>query len=76
MATTGTEGSATFRRPPQHLFDEPVPAAYQLPALPARADRIHRARRARQEARGEAMLNQPVELSVCNTARGEQTADG
>ena len=36
LPVTATEVMATFRRPPQRLFDEIAAAARQLPALPAR----------------------------------------
>ena len=74
MATTGTEVLATFRRPPQRLFDEPVPPHTNYLRFRLGPDRISIGLGARAKARGEAMLGQPVELSVCNTARGEQTA--
>ena len=51
LPVTATEVLATFRRPPQRLFDEPLPRARQLPALPPRpGPRRDRARRAHQVA--------------------------
>lgn len=74
LATTGTEVLATFRRPPQRLFDEPVPPHTNYLRFRLGPDRISIGLGARAKTRGEAMLGEPVELSVCNTARGEQTA--
>ena len=61
LPVTATEVMATFRRPPQRLFDETLPRAGQLPALPAgpgphrdRARRAHQGRR-----RGDARRRKP-----------------
>ncbi|MCU0760074.1 MAG: glucose-6-phosphate dehydrogenase [Steroidobacteraceae bacterium] len=74
LATTGTEVLATFRRPPQRLFDEPAPPHTNYLRFRLGPDRISIGLGARAKAAGEAMAGRAVELSVCNAPRGEQTA--
>jgi glucose-6-phosphate 1-dehydrogenase len=74
MATTGTEVLATFRRPPQRLFDEPVPPHTNYLRFRLGPDRVSIALGARAKAPGESLVGRPVELSVCSSSSGEQTA--
>jgi glucose-6-phosphate 1-dehydrogenase len=74
LAVTATEVLVAFKRPPQRLFDEPVPAHANYLRFRLGPDRVSIGLGARAKAAGEAMLGTPVELSVCNSSRREQTA--
>ena len=74
MATTGTEVLVSFRRPPQRLFDEPMPSHANYLRFRLGPDRIAIALGARAKAAGEGLVGRPVELSVCSSSAGERTA--
>jgi glucose-6-phosphate 1-dehydrogenase len=74
MATTATEVFASFRRPPQRLFEEPVPPHVNHLRFRLGPDRISIGLGARAKTAGEAMVGRSLELAVCNEDAGEMTA--
>ena len=74
LAVTGTEVLATFRRPPQHVFDESIPPHANYLRFRLGPDRVSIGLGARAKTSGELMTGMPVELSVCNSSSADQTA--
>jgi len=73
MAVTATEVMATFRRPPQHLFAEPVPPRGNYLRFRLGPDRVAIALGARVKEAGEAMRGREIELFACNAQSDEMT---
>jgi glucose-6-phosphate 1-dehydrogenase len=73
LPVTATEVLATFRRPPQRLFDEPVPPRANYLRFRLGPDRVSIALGARIKAPGEAMAGQETELYACNSHADEMT---
>jgi glucose-6-phosphate 1-dehydrogenase len=71
LPVTATEVMATFRRPPQRLFDEPLPPRTNYLRFRLGPDRIAIALGARVKAAGEAMAGQETELFACNAQADE-----
>jgi glucose-6-phosphate 1-dehydrogenase len=67
LALTATEVMATFRRPPQRLFDEPLPPRANYLRFRLGPDRVAIALGARIKHNGEAMVGQEAELYACNS---------
>ncbi len=74
LALTATEVLVSFKRPPQRLFEEPIPAHSNYLRFRLGPDRVSIGLGARAKTAGEAMIGGPVELSVCNSSSAEQTA--
>jgi glucose-6-phosphate 1-dehydrogenase len=73
LAVTSTEVMATFKRPPQHLFDEAsLPRANYL-RFHLGPDRVAIALGARVKAAGEAIVGREVELIALNSDADEMT---
>jgi glucose-6-phosphate 1-dehydrogenase len=73
LPVTATEVMATFRRPPQRLFDEPVPPRANYLRFRLGPDRVAIALGARTKSPGEAMAGQETELYACNSHADEMT---
>ena len=73
MPVTATEVMATFRRPPQRLFDEPLPPRTNYLRFRLGPDRVAIALGVRIKAGGEAMIGQETELYACNSQADEMT---
>ena len=73
MAVTSTEVLATFKRPPQRLFDEPMPPRTNYLRFHLGPDRVAIALGARVKAAGEAMVGREVELFALNSSADEMT---
>ena len=73
MPVTATEVMATFRRPPQRLFDEPLPARANYLRFRLGPDRIAIALGVRTKDAGEAMVGEETELYACNAQTDEMT---
>jgi glucose-6-phosphate 1-dehydrogenase len=73
LPVTATEVMATFRRPPQRLFDEPLPARANYLRFRLGPDRVSIAIGARIKTPGEAMAGQEIELYACNSHADEMT---
>jgi glucose-6-phosphate 1-dehydrogenase len=73
MPVTATEVMATFRRPPQRLFDESLPARANYLRFRLGPDRIAIALGVRTKDAGESMVGQETELYACNTQTDEMT---
>jgi glucose-6-phosphate 1-dehydrogenase len=73
LPVTATEVMATFRRPPQRLFDEPVPPRANYLRFRLGPDRVAIALGARIKSPGEAMTGQEIELYACNSHADEMT---
>jgi glucose-6-phosphate 1-dehydrogenase len=73
LPVTATEVMATFRRPPQRLFDEPLPPRANYLRFRLGPDRMAIALGTRIKAPGEAMTGQEVELYACNSHADEMT---
>jgi glucose-6-phosphate 1-dehydrogenase len=73
LPVTATEVMATFRRPPQRLFDEPVPPRTNYLRFRLGPDRVAIALGTRIKAPGEAMVGQETELYACNSHADEMT---
>jgi glucose-6-phosphate 1-dehydrogenase len=71
LAVTATEVMATFRRPPQRLFDESLPPRANYLRFRLGPDRIAIALGARTKRNGESMVGQEIELYACNAEAGE-----
>ena len=73
LPVTATEVMATFKRPPQRLFDEPVPSRANYLRFRLGPDRVAIALGTRIKAPGEAMVGQETELYACNSHADEMT---
>jgi glucose-6-phosphate 1-dehydrogenase len=73
LPVTATEVMATFRRPPQRLFDEPLPPRTNYLRFRLGPDRVAIALGARIKEAGEAMVGQEIELYACNSQADEMT---
>jgi glucose-6-phosphate 1-dehydrogenase len=73
LPVTATEVLATFRRPPQRLFDEPLPAHANYLRFRLGPDRVAIALGARVKTAGEAMTGHEIELAACNSQADEMT---
>jgi glucose-6-phosphate 1-dehydrogenase len=71
MAVTSTEVMATFKRPPQRLFDEPMPPRTNYLRFHLGPDRVAIALGARVKAAGEATVGREVELFALNSEADE-----
>ncbi len=73
LPVTATEVMATFRRPPQRLFDESLPPRTNYLRFRLGPDRIAIALGARIKSAGEAMAGHEIELYACNSQADEMT---
>ena len=73
LPVTATEVMATFRRPPQRLFDEPLPPRTNYLRFRLGPDRVAIALGTRTKAAGEAMVGRETELYACNSHADEMT---
>ena len=73
LPVTATEVMATFRRPPQRLFDEPLPARANYLRFRLGPDRVAIAIGARIKSAGESMTGEEIELYACNSHADEMT---
>ena len=73
LPVTATEVMATFRRPPQQLFDEPLPARANYLRFRLDPDRVAIALGTRVKTAGEAMAGREIELYACNSHADEMT---
>jgi glucose-6-phosphate 1-dehydrogenase len=73
LPVTATEVMATFRRPPQRLFDEPLPPRANYLRFRLGPDRVAIALGARIKSSGETMVGQEIELYACNAQADEMT---
>jgi glucose-6-phosphate 1-dehydrogenase len=73
MPVTATEVMAMFKRPPQRLFDEPLPPRTNYLRFRLGPDRVAIALGTRVKAPGEAMIGQETELYACNSNADEMT---
>jgi glucose-6-phosphate 1-dehydrogenase len=71
LPVTATEVIATFRRPPQRLFDEPLPPRGNYLRFRLGPDRVAIALGARIKAAGESMVGRETELYACNSSTDE-----
>jgi glucose-6-phosphate 1-dehydrogenase len=71
LPVTATEVMATFRRPPQRLFDEPLPPRSNYLRFRLGPDRVAIALGARTKAPGESMSGRETELFACNAHADE-----
>jgi len=73
LPVTATEVMATFRRPPQQLFNEPLPARANYLRFRLGPDRVAIALGTRVKSPGEAMAGREIELYACNSHADEMT---
>ncbi len=73
MPVTATEVMATFRRPPQRLFDETLPPRANYLRFRLGPDRVAIALGVRTKDAGEAMAGVETELYACNSRTDEMT---
>ncbi len=73
LPVTATEVMATFRRPPQRLFDETLPPRANYLRFRLGPDRIAIALGVRTKDAGEAMVGEETELYACNSRTDEMT---
>ena len=71
LPVTATEVLATFRRPPQRLFDESLPPRANYLRFRLGPDRVAIALGARIKSHGEAMAGHETELFACNAQADE-----
>jgi glucose-6-phosphate 1-dehydrogenase len=71
LAVTSTEVMASFKRPPQTLFDEPYGRAANYLRIRLGPDRVAIALGVRVKAAGDAMLGREVELFASNSQSDE-----
>ena len=71
LAITSTEVMATFKRPPQRLFDEPMPPRMNYLRFHLGPDRVAIALGARVKAAGEVLAGREVELFALNSQADE-----
>ncbi len=73
LAVTATEVLATFKRPPQRLFQEALPSRSNYLRFRLGPDRVAIALGARVKAAGETMTGREIELFACNSEVDEMT---
>ena len=73
LPVTATEVMATFRRPPQRMFDEPLPPRANYLRFRLGPDRVAIALGTRIKSPGEAMTGHEIELYACNSGADEMT---
>jgi len=73
LPVTATEVMATFKHPPQQLFDEPLPLRANHLRFRLGPDRVAIALGTRIKAPGEAMIGKGAELYACNSHADEMT---
>ena len=73
LPVTATEVMATFRQPPQRLFDESLPARPNYLRFRLGPDRVAIALGTRIKSPGEAMAGREIELYACNSHADEMT---
>jgi glucose-6-phosphate 1-dehydrogenase len=73
MRVTATEVLATFRRPPQRLFQETQPLRGNYLRFRLGPDRVAIALGTRIKAAGETMSGREIELFACNSQADEMT---
>jgi glucose-6-phosphate 1-dehydrogenase len=73
LPVTATEVMATFRHPPQRLFDESLPPRANYLRFRLGPDRVAIALGTRIKTPGEAMTGQEIELYACNSHADEMT---
>jgi glucose-6-phosphate 1-dehydrogenase len=73
LPVTATEVMATFRRPPQRLFEEALPPRANYLRFRLGPDRIAIALGVRTKNAGEAMAGAETELYACNSQTDEMT---
>jgi len=73
LPVTATEVMATFRHPPQRLFDESLPQRANYLRFRLGPDRVAIALGARIKSAGEGMTGQETELYACNSHADEMT---
>ena len=73
LPVTATEVMATFRRPPQRLFEETLPPRANYLRFRLGPDRIAIALGVRTKDAGEAMVGEETELYACNSQADEMT---
>jgi glucose-6-phosphate 1-dehydrogenase len=66
LAATATEVMATFRRPPQRIFDEPLPRRVNYLRFRLGPDRLAIALGARVKMQGEQNVGREIELLACS----------
>ncbi|HSQ68727.1 MAG TPA: glucose-6-phosphate dehydrogenase [Steroidobacteraceae bacterium] len=66
LAVSATEVMATFRLPPQRLFDEPLPRRVNYLRFRLGPDRLAIALGARVKTQGEANVGREIELLACS----------
>jgi glucose-6-phosphate 1-dehydrogenase len=71
LPVTATEVMATLRRPPQRLFDEPLPPRSNYLRFRLGPDRVAIALGARTKSAGETMVGKETELFACNAHADE-----
>ena len=74
LAVTATEVYAALRRPPQRLFDEPVPRRANYLRFRLGPDEVSIALGVRTKDGGEEMVGRSVELAACHAHADEMTA--
>jgi glucose-6-phosphate 1-dehydrogenase len=73
LPVTATEVMATFRQPPQRLFDESLPTRPNYLRFRLGPDRVAIALGTRVKSPGEAMAGREIELYACNSHADEMT---
>jgi glucose-6-phosphate 1-dehydrogenase len=73
LPVTATEVMATFRHPPQRLFDESLPPRANYLRFRLGPDRVAIALGTRIKTPGEAMTGREIELYACNSHADEMT---
>jgi len=73
LPVTATEVMATFRRPPQRLFDESLPLRTNYLRFRLGPDRVAIALGTRVKVPGEAMRGREIELYACNSNADEMS---
>jgi glucose-6-phosphate 1-dehydrogenase len=71
LAVTATDLTVFFRRPPQRMFDEPVPPHANYLRFRLGPDRVSTALGVRTKAAGEHMAGRESELFVCQVQNDE-----
>jgi glucose-6-phosphate 1-dehydrogenase len=73
LPVTATEVMATLRRPPQRLFEEPLPPRANYLRFRLGPDRVSIALGVRIKSAGESMTGHEIELFACNSHADEMT---